>query len=1122
MLLLGGGGDFSFAMTDAELLCRYRDQGCEVSFTELARRHHALIHGTAVRQLRDPHAAQDVAQAVLCALARSAASIRQPSQLVSWLHRTARYLAMSHQRSEFRRRQRESNSVIPTSGEPSRDLWQQVEPVFDQALGQLREEDRFAILLRYLEQRSIPDVAAELGVSEPAAKMRLSRAVERLRGVLVRHGVTCSVTALLLAIDRPAAQAADLDLDATARIALDSTRGEHPVSDLVESGGRAELLLAMAGGRRWLWSMVGVVTLVVSVWSLALRDREYIAPKGSPTMEVAGTYAGSPTPDTLANVTAGNSSMLATGTQEFDEMKVWVRDAVNDRPLAGMEIAISLSGLALGRFSTDAAGMARVPRPTRTNGDFYYRLAVRGAGYPSAVASWSRYQQNEPSDIPAEHEIRVMPGRRIGGFLVDERGRPVGNTKVVLWGEVESEGPPPVDRYLLMDGGREDVVTDPEGRWASDRLPPEWERIRFLVSLPQYRRTQFVVDAPTGRPATGDAVIGRDELLEGRAVMRLSPGLRVAGRVRGTLGQPIADAVLVQQFRWDEAGARAESGSDGAFAILNAARGTLDLSVQVEGYAPTTLSREIEGVVSDWDITLKPGAKLRGRVVDEDDRPLEGAQVEAASEDPVRPRFQWRMQTEATGEFRWDGAPDRPFKVFVSQMGYRHQTVNVDPGQGDLLIRLERWDQYDIWPVEVLVVDAASGASVDVFEGRLQLDHGGFGPAKRGERGRWICRIPKTTQAAVLQIRADGYSPVNLDWSRAEGATNVTVRLEAHAGWSGRVLLPDGKPAVGAEVALATPERTAILGDRQLLFHEETPYRRTDDEGRFTMPAPPQEMASGRALIAVHAAGFAEVDADRTESPVDLLLQQWGRVEGQYRSKEGAVGEVAILLLRRLWNPRMVGLQFYPDTFVTKTDSKGRFVFSNVPPGAVSLDLWALNQSIGKRAAAVVRAGEVTTVEMGGKGRSVVGKLRWLDAPTNATLALASLSLRLRVEGLPGSSEPRRGEFSSEAEFSGATKEYGRQIDDLWRSPRSLTAWLGERVYSGMVTEGGEFHLDDVVPGDFGVEIRLRTLRSLVPGDPPRPFPTGRRLRGTLRIPSVDEASGGSPVDLGNVELREY
>lgn len=110
----------------------------------------------------------------------------------------------------------------------------------------------------------------------------------------------------------------------------------------------------------------------------------------------------------------------------------------------------------------------------------------------------------------------------------------------------------------------------------------------------------------------------------------------------------------------------------------------------------------------------------------------------------------------------------------------------------------------------------------------------------------------------------------------------------------------------------------------------------------------------------------------------------------------------------------------------------------------------------------------------------------------------------------------------SEAELVSATENYGRQLDDQWQSERGLTAWLKERIYTGNLGDDGGFHFDDVVPGEYEVDVRQRTMRSLVPGDPPRPFPTGQRLRGTLRVPSVDEASGENGVDLGMVELEKH
>jgi RNA polymerase sigma-70 factor (ECF subfamily) len=56
-----------------------------------------------------------------------------------------------------------------------------------EALGQLRPDDREVLVLRFLEQMAISEVAAVLEITEGAAAMRQVRAVERLRDFLQRH-----------------------------------------------------------------------------------------------------------------------------------------------------------------------------------------------------------------------------------------------------------------------------------------------------------------------------------------------------------------------------------------------------------------------------------------------------------------------------------------------------------------------------------------------------------------------------------------------------------------------------------------------------------------------------------------------------------------------------------------------------------------------------------------------------------------------------------------------------------------------------------------------------------------------------------------------------------------------
>jgi RNA polymerase sigma-70 factor (ECF subfamily) len=56
------------------------------------------------------------------------------------------------------------------------------------ALARLSERDRDVLVMRHLEQLSTEEVAAVLGISEGAVKVRLLRALERLRGRLADDG----------------------------------------------------------------------------------------------------------------------------------------------------------------------------------------------------------------------------------------------------------------------------------------------------------------------------------------------------------------------------------------------------------------------------------------------------------------------------------------------------------------------------------------------------------------------------------------------------------------------------------------------------------------------------------------------------------------------------------------------------------------------------------------------------------------------------------------------------------------------------------------------------------------------------------------------------------------------
>ena len=203
-------------MEDAELLRDYALNRSQAAFTALVRRHLDLVFATARRTLGgDAHRAHDVAQLVFLELARRAPTLGGQRVLAGWLYTTTRNTAADVVRSERRRVQREQKAQI--MAEMTRDAvrdaeWQALRPAVDEALSLLRRIDREAVILRFLEGRRYPEIGARLALSEDAARLRVERALEKMRETLSRRGIPSTAAALAGALATEAAVAAPIGL----------------------------------------------------------------------------------------------------------------------------------------------------------------------------------------------------------------------------------------------------------------------------------------------------------------------------------------------------------------------------------------------------------------------------------------------------------------------------------------------------------------------------------------------------------------------------------------------------------------------------------------------------------------------------------------------------------------------------------------------------------------------------------------------------------------------------------------------------------------------------------------------------------------------------------------------
>jgi len=205
------------SLSDSELLRHYAREGSDQAFETLVRRHLDLVYVIAVRQVGgDAHLAKDVAQLVFTAVARKAAFLADRPVLGGWLCRTTQFVARDLVRAERRRRTREEQAEImqsvdtPASTPDLPELRRQL----DDALATLSERDRDAVWLRFFGQQSFAQIGSRLRLSENTARMRVERALEKIRLHLSKRGITSTALALGELLSEQAAGSAPATLAA--------------------------------------------------------------------------------------------------------------------------------------------------------------------------------------------------------------------------------------------------------------------------------------------------------------------------------------------------------------------------------------------------------------------------------------------------------------------------------------------------------------------------------------------------------------------------------------------------------------------------------------------------------------------------------------------------------------------------------------------------------------------------------------------------------------------------------------------------------------------------------------------------------------------------------------------
>ena len=187
-------------MDDFDLLVEYGGRGSEAAFAALTERYVRLVYSAALRQVRDPHQAEEVTQVVFVLLARKAHTFRKGVILSAWLLRATRFTCANLLVSQYRRIWREQQAVQMQSTPDDHSSWEHIAPLLDEAMFRLSAQDRNVLALRFFEQKSLEEVGVALGIGTAAAQKRVWRAVDKLRQYFSRRGAAFSAATITAAL----------------------------------------------------------------------------------------------------------------------------------------------------------------------------------------------------------------------------------------------------------------------------------------------------------------------------------------------------------------------------------------------------------------------------------------------------------------------------------------------------------------------------------------------------------------------------------------------------------------------------------------------------------------------------------------------------------------------------------------------------------------------------------------------------------------------------------------------------------------------------------------------------------------------------------------------------------
>ncbi len=174
-------------------LLRQAARGDAASFGEVVRKYRYLVYAVALQIVKDPAAAQDVAQDTFISAFASLKDLRSMESFPSWLRKIARNRALAWRKEQDRLAPLEVAGVLPSQIEASemeiedeRNEAEAFQAEVRKIVSSLSDALRFPLLLCYLDDVPTREAARFLGISEGAVRKRLHDGKKKLQERIVK------------------------------------------------------------------------------------------------------------------------------------------------------------------------------------------------------------------------------------------------------------------------------------------------------------------------------------------------------------------------------------------------------------------------------------------------------------------------------------------------------------------------------------------------------------------------------------------------------------------------------------------------------------------------------------------------------------------------------------------------------------------------------------------------------------------------------------------------------------------------------------------------------------------------------------------------------------------------